>query len=184
MSFLLPSLSPLLSSCSSLHQIELLQVVSEDGVFDGHKDEADVFCVCGAGKVRVQRLVLVRVLFLVHFQDEFLSCCRILLRSCNSGLILFQYVSRKQNIEMICMTVSDKILVNPVHLPMLWETEYDKYKRDAGLENVSQCTRFFSNMCWRVANLWIHIFSVLYATFSTSCATYSVGSLLDTPSQN
>lgn len=82
---------PLLSSTSSsLHQIELLQVVSEDGVFDGHKDEADVFRVRGAGEVRVQRLVLFRVLFLVHFQDEFLSCSGILLRSCKSRS-LFQY---------------------------------------------------------------------------------------------
>lgn len=82
---------PLLSSSSSsLHQIELLQVVSEDGVFDGHKDEADVFRVRGAGEVRVQRLVLFRVLFLVHFQDEFLSCSGILLRSCKSRS-LFQY---------------------------------------------------------------------------------------------
>lgn len=83
---------PLLSSStsSSLHQIELLQVVSEDGVFDGHEDEADVFRVRGAGEVRVQRLVLFRVLFLVHFQDEFLSCSGILLRSCKSRS-LFQY---------------------------------------------------------------------------------------------
>lgn len=73
-----------------LHQIELLQVVSEDGVFDGHEDEADVFRVRGAGEVRVQRLVLFRVLFLVHFQDEFLSCSGILLRSCKSRS-LFQY---------------------------------------------------------------------------------------------
>lgn len=70
------------SSSSSSHQVELLQVVSEDGVFDGHKHEADVFRVGGAGEVGVQRLLLVRVLFLVHFQDEFLSCTRILLRSC------------------------------------------------------------------------------------------------------
>lgn len=83
---------PLLSSStsSSLHQIELLQVVSEDGVFDSHEDEADVFRVRGAGEVRVQRLVLFRVLFLVHFQDEFLSCSGILLRSCKSRS-LFQY---------------------------------------------------------------------------------------------
>ena len=82
----LPLLAPLLSCSASSHQIELLQVVSEDGVFDGHEDEADVFCVCSAGEVRVQGLVLVRVLFLVHFQDEFLSSCWILLRSCDSGL--------------------------------------------------------------------------------------------------
>lgn len=48
-----------------LHQVELLEVVPEDGVFDGHEDKADVFCVRGAGEVRIQRLVL--VLFLVHF---------------------------------------------------------------------------------------------------------------------
>lgn len=50
-----------------LHQVELLEVVPEDGVFDGHEDKADVFCVRGAGEVRIQRLVLLRVLFLVHF---------------------------------------------------------------------------------------------------------------------
>lgn len=56
--------------------------MSEDGVFDSHKHEADVFRVGGAGEVGVQRLLLVWVLFLVHFQDEFLSCTRILLGSC------------------------------------------------------------------------------------------------------
>lgn len=81
---------PLSSPSSSLHQIELLQVVSEDGVFDGHEDEADVFRVRGAGEVRVQRLVLFRVLFLVHFQDEFLGGSGILLWSCKSRS-LFQY---------------------------------------------------------------------------------------------
>lgn len=105
-SFLPPScipLLPLLSCCSSSHQVELLQVVSEDGVFDGHEDEADVFRVCGAGKVRVQCLVLVRVLFLVHFQDEFLSCCCILLRSCKSGSIIFQHVYGKCNLFIVCI---------------------------------------------------------------------------------
>lgn len=65
--------------------------MSEDGVFDSHEDKADVFCVCGAGEVRVQRLVLVWVLFLVHFQDELLSCVSILLRSCNSQTLLFGF---------------------------------------------------------------------------------------------
>lgn len=67
---------------SSSHQVELLQVVPEDGVFDRHKHEADVFRVGGAGEVGVQRLLLVRVLFLVHLQDEVLSGARILLGSC------------------------------------------------------------------------------------------------------
>lgn len=87
--------SPILALLSALlllsHQVELLQVVSEDGVFDGHEDEADVFCVRGAGEVRVHLLVLVRVLILVHFQDEFLSRFRILLRSCNS-VVIFQHL--------------------------------------------------------------------------------------------
>lgn len=56
--------------------------MSEDGVFDGHEDEADVFGVSGAGEVRVQSLVFVWILFLVHFQDEFLSRYWILLRPC------------------------------------------------------------------------------------------------------
>lgn len=91
-SVLLASLQP---SCPQFsYQIELFQVVSEDGVLDDHKDEADVFCVCGAGEVRVQLLVLVRVLFLVHFQDELLGRFRILLRSCNSKSVLFQRVGK------------------------------------------------------------------------------------------
>lgn len=65
-----------------LHQVELLQVVPQDGVLDGHKDEADVLGVGGAGEVWIQRLVLVGVLLLVHFQDELLSRVWILLRSC------------------------------------------------------------------------------------------------------
>lgn len=69
-----------------LHQVELLQVVPQDGVLDGHEDEADVLGVGGAGEVGVQRLVLVRVLLLVHFQDEFLSRVWILLRSCTVGV--------------------------------------------------------------------------------------------------
>lgn len=56
--------------------------MSEDGVFDGHEHEADVFRVGGAGEVGVQRLLFVRVLFLVHFQDELLSRAGVLLGSC------------------------------------------------------------------------------------------------------
>lgn len=56
--------------------------MAQDGVLDGHKDEADVLGVGGAGEVGVQRLVLVRVLLLVHFQDELLSGVWILPRSC------------------------------------------------------------------------------------------------------
>lgn len=55
-----------------LNQVEVLEVGCEDGVFDCHKDEADVFSVGGAGEVRVQ--LLAGVLFLVHFEDEILSC--------------------------------------------------------------------------------------------------------------
>ncbi|TNN35016.1 hypothetical protein EYF80_054820 [Liparis tanakae] len=35
----------------ALHQVELLQVELQDGVFDGGEDEADILCVSGAGEV-------------------------------------------------------------------------------------------------------------------------------------
>lgn len=80
--------------------------MSEDGVFDGHEDEADVFRVRGAGEVWIQRLVLIRVLFLVHFQDELLSCFGILPRSCDTCSLWFQrlfiqfvLITFPQNIE-------------------------------------------------------------------------------------
>lgn len=53
-----------------LHQVVLLQVELQDGVFDGGEDEADVLGVGGAGEVRVDDLVAVRVQVDKHLQDE------------------------------------------------------------------------------------------------------------------
>ena len=54
----------------ALDQVELSEVVSQDGVLDGGEHEADVLGVCGAGEVGVDRLLPVWVLVLVHLQDE------------------------------------------------------------------------------------------------------------------
>lgn len=56
-----------------LHQVVLLQVQLQDGIFDGGKDKADVFCVCGAGEVRVDDLVAVWIQVHEHLQDELAS---------------------------------------------------------------------------------------------------------------
>lgn len=55
-----PSFSLLLSLPPS-HQVVLFEVQLQDGVFDGGEDEADVLGVRGAGEVRVDDLVTVRV---------------------------------------------------------------------------------------------------------------------------
>lgn len=52
------------------HQVVLLQVELQDGVFDGGENKADVLCVRGAGEVRVDDLVAVRVQVHKHLQDE------------------------------------------------------------------------------------------------------------------
>ena len=76
------------SSEWSSHQVELLQVVSQDGVFDHHEHEADVLRVSCAGEVGVHRLLLVGVLVHVHLQDELLGRFQVLLRSCRSGKVI------------------------------------------------------------------------------------------------
>lgn len=63
-----------------LEQVEDLKVLSEDGVLDGSEHEADVLRVSGAGEVRVDLLILIRVLFLVHLEDKLLSCRRVVTR--------------------------------------------------------------------------------------------------------
>lgn len=59
-----------------------MEVVDEQRVFDGFEDKADVLCVCGAGEVRVQRLVALHVQILVHLQEEFFRSLSIALRTC------------------------------------------------------------------------------------------------------
>ena len=66
--------------CSALHQVVLLQVELQDGVFDGGKDEADVLCVGGTGEVRVDDLVAVWVQVHEHLEDELSPCLGISLR--------------------------------------------------------------------------------------------------------
>lgn len=53
-----------------LHQIVLLQVELQDGILDGGEDEADVFRVCRASKVRIDDFVTVRIQVDKHLQDE------------------------------------------------------------------------------------------------------------------
>lgn len=56
-----------------LHQVVLLQVQLQDGVFDGGKDKTDVFGVCGAGEVGVDDSVA-GIQVHEHLQDELASC--------------------------------------------------------------------------------------------------------------
>lgn len=56
----------------------------KDGVLDRRKDEADVFGVCGAGEVRVDDLVAVRVQVHKHLQDELAARLGVPLRTCES----------------------------------------------------------------------------------------------------
>lgn len=75
------------STCpeASSFQVEVLEVVDEQRVFDGFEDKADVLCVCGAGEMRVQRLVAFQVQILVHLQEEFFRSLSIALRACRGG---------------------------------------------------------------------------------------------------
>lgn len=56
------------------HQVVLLQVELQDGVFDGSEDEADVLGVRGAGEVGVDDLVAIRVQVHKHLQDKLPAC--------------------------------------------------------------------------------------------------------------
>lgn len=68
----------------SLHQVVLLQVELQDRVFDGGKDEADILRVGGAGEVRVDYLIAVRVQVHKHLEDELSSCLGVPLRTCRT----------------------------------------------------------------------------------------------------
>ncbi len=57
-----------------LNQVELFEVVSEDGVFHSCEDQADVLRVGGTGEVRVDAFVFVFVLLLVHLKNKLLGC--------------------------------------------------------------------------------------------------------------
>ena len=83
-----PFCPELASSEGPSHQVELLQVVSQDGVLNHHEHKADVLRVGGAGEVGVHRLLLVGVLVHVHLQDELLGRLQVLLRSCSSGKVI------------------------------------------------------------------------------------------------
>lgn len=60
----------MLRSSVCLHQVVLLQVELQDGVLDGGEDEADVFRVCRASKVRIDDFVAVGIQVDKHLQDE------------------------------------------------------------------------------------------------------------------
>lgn len=54
----------------ALHQVVLLQIELQDGVFDGGEHEADVLCVGGAGEMGVDDLIAVWVQVHEHLQDK------------------------------------------------------------------------------------------------------------------
>lgn len=72
------------STCpeASSFQVEVMEVVDEQRVFDSFEDKADVLCVCGTGEVCVHRLVALHVQILVHLQEEFFRSLSIALRTC------------------------------------------------------------------------------------------------------
>lgn len=58
----------------ALHQVVLLQVELQDGVFDGGEDKTDVLCVGGTGEVRVDDLVAVWIQVHKHLEDKLSPC--------------------------------------------------------------------------------------------------------------
>lgn len=54
-------------------QIEFLQCELQDGILDSSEHESDVFCVSGAGEMRVNDFIGVWIQVDKHLQDEF-SC--------------------------------------------------------------------------------------------------------------
>lgn len=66
----------------SLFQVEVMQVVDEECVFDGFEDDPDVLRVCGAGEVCVKGFVALTVVLLEHLQDELLRWFGVALRPC------------------------------------------------------------------------------------------------------
>ena len=66
----------------SLLQVEVMQVVDEERVFDGFEDDPDVLRVCGAGEVCVKGFVALAVVLLEHLQDELLRWFGVALRPC------------------------------------------------------------------------------------------------------
>ena len=69
----------------ALHQVVLLQIELQDGVFDGGEDEADVLCVGGAGEMRVDDLIAVWVQVHKHLEDKLAACLGVPLRTCGAA---------------------------------------------------------------------------------------------------
>lgn len=69
----------------ALHQVVLLQIELQDGVFDGGKDEADVLRVGGAGEMGVDDLIAVWVQVHEHLQDKLAACLGVPLRTCGAA---------------------------------------------------------------------------------------------------
>ena len=69
----------------ALHQVVLLQVELQNGVFDGSKDKSDVLCVGGTGEVRVDDLIAVWIQVHKHLEDKLSSCLGIPLWTCLRG---------------------------------------------------------------------------------------------------
>lgn len=69
----------------TLHQVVLLQIELQDGVFDGGEDEADVLRVGGAGEMGVNDLIAVWVQVHEHLQDKLAACLGVPLRTCGAA---------------------------------------------------------------------------------------------------
>lgn len=67
---------------SSLFEVELFQVVSEERVSDGFEDHPDILCVRGAGEMCVKGFVAPAVQIPVHLQDEVSRSFGVTLRPC------------------------------------------------------------------------------------------------------
>lgn len=69
----------------ALHQVVLLQIELQDGVFDGGEDEADVLRVGGAGEMGVDDLIAVWVQVHEHLQDKLAACLGVPLWTCGTA---------------------------------------------------------------------------------------------------
>lgn len=66
-------------------QVELLQVIFEERIFDSFEDDTDVVRVCGAGVVPVKLFGVSTVMLLVHLEDVLLRSIGVTLRPCGQS---------------------------------------------------------------------------------------------------